>query len=270
MRNLKFVIFGAISGFVLSLFFGIFSHSGFLRVFLNALIFAALFAILGFAISVLYFKFLADEVSSSDGDYTDGESRKNTGSKASTGGIVDMVVQDEELEQTGNSNHYDVGSNHQMLNASDLEKNGDDSAAEKMARANASATNTAANIEAAILGETESSKGSDDFASGNFVPLRGRENYKNVSGTEAAATSDFQSSDSESSADLDVLPDLGDVTVTATGSDSSSDEGSSFEEVADDSNFVKSVSSDRKEPAAEIKDASLMAKAISSILSDEA
>lgn len=241
MRNLKFVIISAIAGFIISIFFGLFSHSGFFRVFFTALISAVVFAVLAFGIQILYKKFLDVETS---GDF-DSAGNGSTKSSGTTGGTVDFVVQDEDLIQTDNSNHYDVGNNHQMLNESDI----------KLSR-----------------------NSDEEKSTGEFIPLRNSENYKNISGTEAVSSafsqaangSDSNVSPSMSASNLDVLPDMGDYSPASSSSGSNFSEvsESSYDGMSDNSGYVGSISSG-DDSTAEIKDASLMAKAISSILADE-
>lgn len=241
MQKLKFVLFSAIGGFFLSLFFGFFSHSGPLKVILTAIICGISFGLLGGIIQFLYKKFLEVETSS--------EYDSETGSKPANpvGGTVDFVVQDEDLEQTGNSNHYEVGDNHQMLNDSDISKN-----------------NFSENA---------------NYSSGEFVPLRNKENFDNISGTEAVSNnySNPVSSANKAAANfgasngnLDILPDMGDfVTAKSSSSSDESDDSDVSYNSSDDSSFVQSINTSGDNPAAEIQDASLMAKAISSILADE-
>lgn len=240
MRNLKFIIMSAAGGFLLSLFFGIFSHSSFFKVLLTALICAVVFALLGAGIQFLYSKFLDVETSGSFESSSTGASK----SSSSTGSTVDLVVQDEELVQTGNSNHYEVGDNHQMLNESDISKK-----------------NNFQNFE---------------NQNGEFVPLRNSESYKNISGTEAVsnafydAASKSENKNTEvSSNDLDVLPDMGVFAKSESTSSNESSENSSYNTFEESSSFVKSIDTSGDDSTAEIKDASLMAKAISSILADE-
>lgn len=112
-----------------------------------------------------------------------------------------------------------------------------------------------------------------------FVPLRNFETVKNFSGTEAA-TPDLQNLQEESPApvsetrsqgtdeeELDTLPEMDNF---AFGEDSGSDSGSDIiaSSGTSDSEFVSSSGS-KKHDEPEVKDAALMAKAISSVLSDE-
>lgn len=252
MKNIKFVAICAASGFILSLICGFFSKSGFLHIFLIALLFAFIFAGLAFGISFVYDKFLtveslSPEVAGTDSaDGPDGISRP--GAKPVLGQHVDLVIQEEELENSGNQNHYDVGENHQMLNDGDYAH---DENTEK---------------ENIVVPKNE------------FVPVRNKETVTNFSGSEAItpAESDnrmeaIAAQEEKNGGDLDVLPDMSELNV---GSASDGGDGETIvlsDADADEREFVSSAtnykSSDIKET--EIGDASLMAKAISSILSEE-
>ena len=245
MRSAKSFGLFAACGFILSFVSGLFSHSSILSVLLKALIFAVVFALLGFVISMVFGKFLSDGMSEFQSDASDGVASSGVQSSP-LGQNVDITIQDEELEKSESENHFVVGDSHQMLNESDVK-----------------------NIE----------KGSDQEQRPGFVPLRNFETVKNFSGTEAS-TPDVQSSQAESSEavstpapsrpdedELDTLPEMENF---AFGEDSGSDSGSDVivPSGTSDSEFVSSSSS-RKTEEPEVKDAALMAKAISSVLSDE-
>ncbi len=250
MKNIKFVAICAASGFILSLICGFFSKSGFGRIFLIALLFAVIFGALAFGISFVFDRFLSVEAvaveSSSDSpESSDGISSGT--SKPQLGQHVDLVIQEEELEQSGNMNHYDVGDNHQMLNDNDYSQSGEQAQEEKVVPKN------------------------------EFVPVRNKETVTNFSGSESVTPAESENrmeaiaaQEEKSGGDLDVLPDMSDLNVGSSGegggetivlSDADSDES---EFVHNATNYK---SSDVKET--EIGDASLMAKAISSILSEE-
>ena len=250
MKNIKFVAICAASGFILSLIFGFFSKSGFGHIFLIALLFAVVFGALAFGISFVFDKFLsveavAMESSSDTSEASDGISSGTP--KSQLGQHVDLIIQEEELEQSGNQNHYDVGENHQMLNDNDY------------------AQNAAEENEPKVVPKNE------------FVPVRNKETVTNFSGSESLtpAESDnrmeaIAAQEEKSGGDLDVLPDMSELNVASGGgqdgetivlSDADSDER---EFVSSATNYK---SSDIKET--EIGDASLMAKAISSILAEE-
>lgn len=239
MKNFKFpIVFSAI-GFILSFVFGLFSGSGFFKILLTALIFGVVFAALSFLIQFLNDKFLTVE---SNGDSENVTNSVNP--DAAPGQKVNIIIQDEELEQSGNTNHFDVGNNHQMLNDSDITK-----------------------VSPQIL---------DDISDKpDFVPVRRKETVDNISGVEAI-TPDFgnkkhaaqaeQMIDDSDDGKLGVLPDMSDFSVSSGRAAESGDSGSDGDLLDFSSS---SYSSRSNEGAGEIKDASLMAKAISSILSGE-
>ena len=259
MRSAKYIGLFAACGFVLSFVSGLFSHSSILSILLKALIFAVVFGIVGLGISFVYSKFLSDGTSRDfQSDYT--VDSTSAPAASAVGNNVDITIQDEELKPSESENHFVVGDNHQMLNESDVRNSG--------------------------------SGGSEaQGASQGFVPLRNFESVKNFSGKEAvipseaiASAPDATSENSESSVPqeeqnaapgpgfatnkgeggIDTLPDMENFVFNeSSGSDSDDDS-----DTGTDSEFV-SMGSRKKDEPAEVKDAALMAKAISSVLSDE-
>lgn len=247
MKGIKFGCVFAGLGFLLSFISGLFSHTSILSILLKALIFAIIFGVLGFLISFIYEKFLDD--GSSSGFSNDPETstpNSDGGAAPLTGQHVDITIQDEELESSDSSNHFVVGENHQMLNSSD--------------------------VRASSSNEHEAS--SDN----GFVPINKTETLRNLSGKEAVSAEELpkvskdisQVSSFANSEDIgiDTLPDMGNLEFGQSESSESSQSDDS--EIESDSEFVSSSQS-RKSSAEvpEIKDAALMAKAISSVLSDE-
>ena len=255
MRSAKYIGLFAACGFVLSFVSGLFSHSAILSVLLKALIFAVVFGLLGFAISFIYSKFLSDGSSGEyQSDYTSDASSAPAANSA-LGNNVDITIQDEELKPSDSDNHFVVGDNHQMLNDSDVK-----------------------NSERNATGSQTSEEG--------FVPLRKFETVKNFSGkeavipSEAIASNEKQESSTEAPAPaaapssnvsfndeggIDTLPDMENF-VFSESSGSASDDDS---DTGSDSDFVSMGSSKKNNGPAEVQDAALMAKAISSVLSDE-
>ncbi len=255
MRGLKISGVFAACGFILSFVAGLFSHTSILSILLKALIFAVVFGLLGYGIAFVFRVFL------SDGTSTDiqGDGSESVAMAAPSSGLgqnVDITIQDEELQKSESDNHFVVGESHQMLNDSDVK----------------SARSTAA-----------------PEASPGFVPLRNFETVQNFSGTEsespvAKASETIVASSNAAAADtsavnnlrpaavpsgagvggLDTLPDMEGFSFSEGGSDSDDDDIVS----GSDSEFV-STSNSRKTEEPEVKDAALMAKAISSVLSDE-
>ena len=260
MRSTKSIGLFAACGFILSFVAGLFSHSSILSVLIKALIFAVIFGLLGLGISFIFNKFLSD---GSNGDFQSEYTADSSPAPAASavGNNVDITIQDEELRPSESENHFVVGDNHQMLNDSDVKSS-----------ANGSKQ------------ESSSSQG--------FVPLRNFETVKNFSGKEAVipaeavasgntaevvnsapaaastaantTVSNFDAGGSDGG--IDTLPDMENF-VFSEGSDSGS--GDDDSDTTTESEFVSSVGSKKSDGPAEVQDAALMAKAISSVLSDE-
>lgn len=246
MKNIKFVSFSAGAGFILSLTFGIFSKSGILKVFLTALVFALIFAVLGFGLTFVYEKFLSLDSSEID-------STKSTESKtvsSSVGNNVDIVIEDQELERSGSNNRFNVGENRSMLNTSDV-----------VTSNNSSSDNS-------IIAEDSKS---------NFVPVRNLETLTNISGTEAVKPSavanksaEISESSSSKNDDLDVLPDFGNLGMPATPMSSfSSSANDSIDEFSDTESSSVYTSKRNDVDTDKFQNTELIAKAISTVLSDE-
>ena len=248
MKNIKSIVICAASGFILSLICGFFSKAGFGHIFLTALIFGIVFGLLGFGISFLFDRFLSVEAvqveaaDSSNNDVNLSSAPKNLGQH------VDIVIQDEPLEQSGNPNHYDVGENHQMLNESDYN--------------NSNSQNSEGEKET-IIPKNE------------FVPIRNLETVTNFSGNESETPKEAEErreaivkQEEEKGSELDTLPDMSDFKV-ADGSQSSDD--TVIISDSEEAQFVHNATNYKSSEVGdgEIKDASLMAKAISSILAEE-
>lgn len=248
MRSAKYVGLFVACGFILSFVSGLFSHSSILSILLKALIFALVFGVLGFGISFIYRKFLSDGSNGDfQGEYT-ADSSSGISQQSALGQNVDITIQDEELKPSESENHFVVGENHQMLNESDVRNSGK-----------------------SVATEQEAPKG--------FVPLRNFETVNNFSGKEAvvpfeAAAANQNSENSAGSSEnigaggLDTLPDMENFVFSESGSSNSEDDDALASGTG--SEFVTSSGSHKKNDApAEIQDAALMAKAISSVLSDE-
>ena len=248
MRSAKYVGLFVACGFILSFVSGLFSHSSILSILLKALIFALVFGVLGFGISFIYRKFLSDGSNGDfQGEYT-ADSSSGISQQSALGQNVDITIQDEELKPSESENHFVVGENHQMLNESDVRNSGK-----------------------SVATEQETPKG--------FVPLRNFETVNNFSGKEAVVPFEAAAANqnSENSAGLsenigagglDTLPDMENFVFSESGSSNSEDDDALASGTG--SEFVTSSGSHKRNDApAEIQDAALMAKAISSVLSDE-
>lgn len=247
MKNIKLISICAASGFFLSLISGFFSKSGFGRIFLTALIFGIIFGILAFGISFVYDRFLAVETTGQE--HVDSGSAENysVSDSKNLGQHVDIVIKDEELEQSGNPNHYDVGENHQMLNESDY--NSDNKTTEP---------------KETIVPKNE------------FVPIRNLETVSNFSSSESETPKEAETrreaierQEEEKGSQLDTLPDMSELQLAAAPGDSENDTITISD--SEEAQFVHSATNYKSSDISdgEIKDASLMAKAISSILAEE-
>jgi len=244
MKGLKFSCIFAGCGFLLSFLFGLFSHTSILSVLLKALTFGIIFGILGFGISIIFEKFLYEDSAS---EFSSDVSQNESGSVSaapvtSKGQVVDITIQDEELGPGESDNHFVVGDNHQMLHDSDLV--------------------TKAKVEE--VKETQP----------GFVPLKNFETVTNLSGKEAVSPDSVSAVAAENNSGMrsvsamedgiDTLPDMNNLVIEDNNSSDSEDDDA----VNTGFDSATSVHSSNNE-VPEIKDAGLMAKAISSVLSDE-
>jgi len=255
MRSAKSIGLFAACGFILSFVSGLFSHSSILSVLIKALIFAVVFGLLGLGISFIFNKFLSDGSGGDfQGEYT-ADVAPAAAASSSLGQNVDITIQDEELRPSESENHFVVGDNHQMLNDSDVRNSG--------------------------------SAASEKSSAQGFVPLRNFETVKNFSGKEAVIPAEAVAVEKpvESSAPaeaqtttaavnfgtnnadggIDTLPDMENFVFSE-----SSGSGDDSSDADTESEFVSSSGYHKKNDGpAEVQDAALMAKAISSVLSDE-
>ena len=255
MRSAKSIGLFAACGFILSFVSGLFSHSSILSVLIKALIFAVVFGLLGLGISFIFNKFLSDGSGGDfQGEYT-ADVAPAAAASSSLGQNVDITIQDEELRPSESENHFVVGDNHQMLNDSDVRNSG--------------------------------SAASEKSSAQGFVPLRNFETVKNFSGKEAVIPAEAVAVEKpvESSAPgeaqtttaavnfgtnnadggIDTLPDMENFVFSE-----SSGSGDDSSDAETESEFVSSSGYHKKNDGpAEVQDAALMAKAISSVLSDE-
>lgn len=264
MKNIKFIIGFSIFGFLISFVSGFASNSTFLKMLLNAFIFLFVFAFLGAAIVFLWDKFLSTEFQNAE--YV---TSRNDNSSKTAGQTVDITIQDEALQNDDNASQFFVGSNHQMLTKEDV--------AEKAKNNNAASDSPekvdswGADIKTVSVDKKQDA--SDENNSG-FVPVALAENPANISSSEAKSGLEYQNIDNSSknnessgSVELDVLPDLQELqniqemTSSKDVQEAPSVESTGF--VVEDAK--KAVS----EANADSKDAALMAKAISTLLSKE-
>jgi hypothetical protein len=264
MKNSKFVIIFAICGFLLSFAAGLFSHSGFVHIFLVAAIFAIVFGALAF-----FIQFLMDGVLNINGQTIPAENAAESAPK--TGGLVDITVQDEELPAEENSPQFFVGNNHQMLNRGDYSSKGNNPPDfSTPVESSVADIDTIHEMEQPVSKKTKTesikSSGNTDLEEG-FVPVSLQENAENISGKEAVVSDKTNSAGDSDYLDdvqnlendtLDELPDLKDLKTP--GSDDS---------IIEDSDFSKAGASKKNDEKTDEKDAAVMAKAISTVLAKD-
>ncbi|NLC92701.1 MAG: multidrug effflux MFS transporter [Treponema sp.] len=221
MQKFKLTIIFSAFGFILSLICGLLARFSFVRIIIQALVCAVVFALLSLLIKFLYDKFLSNEGSlNSSLDISDEQPIVQNGS------VVDLTVGEEDLPKSNNENHYYVGENHQMLTETDISGDND------------------------------------------FVPLRNKETINNLSETESVKPSDANyipnnNNTAESGNDLDVLPDLSDMETSNEPRDNMDDDSGEFGSNENSVNKKKGVGD------VDMKDTELIAKAISSVLSND-
>lgn len=274
MRNLKFILGFAGTGFFLSLFFGIFSHSSFGRVFLQAVIFLILFALIGFIIKFIYDKFLSDGYVSSESIDTSEAAVPHKGTH------VDLVVQDEELPASESENRFYVGENHQMLNESDFKvlrtnENGNFVPMHKETYDNISGTEAVTREEIKQKNnEQENNSGISQLTDiTSAVSPDTSKNKMSAANKNAAIINKSSSTESgskvssaSSDGDLDTLPDMNDFSYGSQDDESEQqDSASGFGTPS----YSPSTGKTQIPEGIDSNNASLMAKAISSILSGE-
>jgi len=238
VRQVRFIAGFALGGFLISFFFGFFSRGGIGRMLLFAFIFAAVFAVVGFAVQFIGTTFL-----NIDGG-TDGADVHGT-----TGNNVDIVVQDEELPTEDGSPEFYVGGNHQMLNKEDYsgEKGGRFAGASD----GSEGIDTTHAANGAALADAQTGQPDD-----GFVPVGLHESARTISGKEAGVNSDDGFSLKDDT--LDDLPDLEDLAPS----------GEIIEDTAFSAASDTMKKSDKASKYSE-KDTTLMAKAISTALAKD-
>lgn len=271
MKDIKIVSGFAVFGFVVSFVSSLFSpHSSFIHKLLMAIIFLVVFGLIGFVIKMIYDKFLKDQ----DGEFSTDISSENPMVTSQTGTqkgqLVDIVIQDEEISPGESENRFVVGDKRQMLNASDVKGAG----AETKTSA-ASAENNAPkqnqsifvpnalstpvpevqnNVEPVV--KAEPAEPVVEKNSG-FVPMSAAALTKSVTDNSAVVLDEQN--------EIDTLPDMNNFSFGESDSSSEENDG----DYNDDSDFDSSYSSGGSVEVPEVKDAGLIAKAISSVLADE-
>ncbi len=292
MINPKNVCTAAIAGFILSFLIGVFAGNHLLTVFIRALIFAAVFAVLSVGVSFLFYKFLFVPTASGEIDAPLAEAKAPSLSRG--GSLVDITVDDEGLPDDAGSPRFSVSNNRPGLGAAELSSDSakkekapapkePESSAEDTVAASvqASAPDAGPAFTAAPLTEVsagqnhekvppKAEEAKNESAVHENKPSPEQGEFKPVDLAQAAKHSDaaekHEAPPPQSNPEIDELPDIGALGdgVAASG------EGS----VISDSDFASQGSSSSSATfpdgkSAENKDAAVMAMAIQTILQHE-
>ncbi|MBE6354177.1 hypothetical protein [Treponema sp.] len=274
----KNVLVPATGALVLSFLVSIISTGNFGSSLFRAFLFFLLFAVLGFGVS-----FLNDRFLSVGDDFTAGGGEEGV-PRRSSGNAVDIVIDDENLTDDGDSPRFNVEHNTRTLGERDTEAPSEASSVPQ--QASESSAEMSRTPENSDVPQQENSGGAAAAAAAGFVPVNlaeqaGSGSSQNVSETPAAGVPDAapvssqpaQSSsgkvNSERAAqikEIDDLPDLG-----------SSEDGSDGEEgLIESSDFASLGESTEEEKVSVVDgekakdhDTETMAKAIRTLLKRE-
>lgn len=260
MINPKNICIFSCIGFFLSFFIGILSDVRFSQVLLRAFLFALLFAILGAGVSVVYSKFL------SDGSGTVSVDSDSLAQK-SVGGVVNIVVDDENLADDGLSPKFTVVGHHADL--SDKSKPAKTSPVMNVASGVSEepspeepsplADDSAASFQPMGLGSVAKSENTNTQKTPE-VPA------ETESAAETASASASPVAASGPSGSLDELPDIGNMGF-ADSSEGVASDTDPEDEVISDTDFATGGAKMHEQPIS--GDTSVMAKAIQTLLAKD-
>lgn len=279
MKNVKVIAGFSVFGFLLSFLFGLFSRSGFFRVLLSAFLFAVVFAAMGFIVQYVFKNVLDMGMDSEDAGISE--------TPSSVGQHVDITVEEEDIPESGDDSHFMVGTNLQMLNESDYGSGGKEVKEEpsiNSSSAEGAKIEMKAEEKPSVSDEKKNTEGDEKnsarskiafeneagSSSSSFVPvaLAQAEQKTDVSvepemppSVESGAETKAEPSPSE---ELDTLPELEEITAFTPKISQES-----FEEKESEDSGGTSAPKLEASEIAEGKDVSLMAKAISTLLSKD-
>lgn len=264
MKDMKIVSGFAVFGFVVSFVSSLFSpHSSFIHKLLMAIIFFVVFGAIGFGIKLIYDKFLKDQEGEFSADISPDSPIVSAQPSGQKGQLVDIVIQDEEISPGESENRFVVGEKRQMLNASDIKGPGSESKVVSAPVENVSQMQPSSfSVPNALTPDPEPVQNDEPAApvvekNSGFVPMSAAALTKPVADSPAVNLNEQDG--------IDTLPDMNNFSFGNTESSSEEDE----ESYSDDSGFDSSFSSGGSTEVPEVKDAGLIAKAISSVLADE-
>lgn len=249
--NVKYISISAAVGFILSFLVGIISKNTILGVFIKALIFAVLFALITLLISFLYSKFLNESSAIQD--------KELAPKQAKTGSNVDIVIQDENLEDTENSPKFVVKEN------PNLQSGKEEIPQVKQSEENIQQENVQKEkLEITDVPDEGNINQKNDNENTTFAPIDFSKSEKISASTEKENSTD---SSGNLTQEVDTLPDIGDFNPDG--------KNSPISDIIDDSEFAGASSATEssnfhqssEEPS--IQNADVMAQAIRTLLAKD-
>lgn len=269
MLKTKNIAIPAVFGFVFSFLICLISTHKFGSSLLRGMIFAVVFGALGFAIQIVFDKFLSD---SSDGDFASSSDHQKK-----QGAVVDITIDDTPLENDENGPQFFVSNNKRKLE-NEIPGNNDN---EKKDAIITDAGTDMKNVPAAGADreKREELKAKENFANEQTAnaqefkavplgkPVTSEAKSKSTADEAKPANVSYSFSDISEASDIDSLPDIG-------GVDENLEVNNASKDLIKDSDFA---SSGKKVDASELLDAGkglntnaeTMAKAIQTLLKRE-
>ena len=253
MINPKNICVSACIGFFLSFFIGLLSDVRFSHVLIRAFSFALVFAALCIGVTFLYQKFLSND----NGGFS--AEAETVSQKTTSGGVVNIVVDDSNLSDDGLAPKFTIMSSH----VGDLAKSDEAVKKEEPVKAQSKSPESSAAPSPQEAPAVQPSAAVDNNSGQNDS------SFKPVSLADTQAQSKQEpapAADSNSIEQLDELPDIS--SMSESPSDSSSDSVlDSVNEVVSDSEFASGGAPLKEQPVS--GDTNVMAKAIQTLLAQD-
>ena len=258
MINPKNICVSACIGFFLSFFIGLLSDVRFSHVLIRAFSFALVFAALCIGVTFLYQKFLSND----NGGFS--AEAETVSQKTTSGGVVNIVVDDSNLSDDGLAPKFTIMSKHVGdLAKSDeaVKKEGPVKAQSKSPESISAAPSPqeAPAVQPSAAVDNDSGQNDSSFKPVSLADTQAQSKQEPAPASAPAA-------DSNSIEQLDELPDIS--SMSESPSDSSSDSVlDSVNEVVSDSEFASGGAPLKEQPVS--GDTNVMAKAIQTLLAQD-
>lgn len=254
MINTKSLGIFAGIGFAISFLTGIISKNAFFSVLIKAFVFSIVFAVIAYLISFLFNKFLSDGSSVPD-SVVESEHADN---HKPVGGIVDVSITDENLEEEEHGPKFFVENNRQSFGAESLSE-----------RKNVNLQNNAPKVEIrndslnTEKKQIEAEEIVDSSDKSSFKPISLTQTNTNVRSNDVGVEEVIENT-SES---IDELPDIGNLSIDKKNNE--------IDDIISDSEFASEGEIPSRAPVfpdgqvADGQDANVMAQAIRTLLSKD-